>query len=318
MAHSTASAETTSLHRKVIIIGAGPAGYTAGIYTSRALLSPLILTGFSKGGQLSTTTDVENFPGFPEGIMGPELMEAMEKQAERFGATIKFEMVDKVDFSKRPFTLKTSDAEYTCDTVIIATGASPKYIGIPNEQELIGYGVSTCATCDGAFFRGKVVSIVGGGDSACEEALFLTRFASKVYLIHRRDELRASMIMQDRVKQNGKIEILWNKQVKEIFGSKEEGVTALTLVDTTTQELSKVEASALFVAIGHTPNSELFKGMLEMDENGYLITAPHSSKTNIEGVFACGDVQDHTFRQAITAAGSGCMAAIEVERFLAS
>ena len=286
------------------------------MYTARASLSPVIIHGPLAGGQLTTTTDVENFPGFPEGVMGPDLMQLMEKQAVKFGATVTVDTIVEADLSAKPITLKGQSGSYTCNTLIIATGAAPKYIGAKNERELLGYGVSTCATCDGAFFRNKVIAVVGGGDSACEEAAFLTRFGSKVYLIHRRDQLRASKIMQDRVLSNPKIEMVWNKHVLEVVGSKQDGVTALVLEDTKTKEHSTLLADALFVAIGHTPNSSLFKGQLEMDENGYLLHKPDSAETAVPGVYVCGDVQDHVFRQAITAAGSGCMAAIGAERWL--
>ena len=305
-------------HHKVIILGSGPAGLTAAVYTGRANLSPLLIHGPLPGGQLTTTTEVENFPGFPEGVMGPDLMQHMEKQATRFGTKIHVGVVTSVELSKRPFTLSTDTEKFTCDTLIIATGATPKYIGLPSEKALMGYGVSTCATCDGAFFRNQVIAVVGGGDSACEEANFLTRFGSKVLLIHRRDKLRASKIMQKRALKNPKIEPVWNKEVIEIVGSKEKGVSKLVLKDTVTGAQSEIGCNALFVAIGHTPNSQLFTKFLEHDENGYLKPQPNSTATNIEGVFACGDVQDHVFRQAITAAGSGCMAAIEAERWLES
>ncbi|MEN9845434.1 MAG: hypothetical protein RIS36_581 [Pseudomonadota bacterium] len=305
-------------HHKVIILGSGPAGLTAAIYTARASLNPLLIHGPLAGGQLTTTTDVENFPGFPEGVMGPELMQLMEKQAVRFGTTIAVDTIVKADLTQRPIKLEGQSGTYTCDSLIISTGAAPKYIGAQNERELLGYGVSTCATCDGAFFRNKIITVVGGGDSACEEASFLTRFASKLYLIHRRDSLRASKIMQDRVFENPKIEVLWNKGVVAVEGSKKDGVTALVLEDTKTKERSTLPADALFVAIGHTPNSQLFKGQLEMDENGYLLHKPDSPETNVPGVFVSGDVQDHVFRQAITAAGSGCQAAISAERYLES
>jgi thioredoxin reductase (NADPH) len=305
-------------HHKVIILGSGPAGLTAAIYTARASLNPLLIHGPLAGGQLTTTTDVENFPGFPEGIMGPELMQLMEKQAVRFGTTIAVDTIVKADVTQRPIQLEGQSGTYTCDSLIISTGAAPKYIGAQNERELLGYGVSTCATCDGAFFRNKIITVVGGGDSACEEASFLTRFASKLYLIHRRDSLRASKIMQDRVLSNPKIEVLWNKGVVAVEGSKKDGVTALVLEDTKTKERSTLPADALFVAIGHTPNSHLFKGQLEMDENGYLLHKADSPETNVPGVFVSGDVQDHVFRQAITAAGSGCQAAIGAERYLES
>lgn len=307
----------TTSHHRVLIMGTGPAGLTAAIYTARAGLNPLVIHGPLAGGQLTTTTDVENFPGFPEGVMGPDLMQSMEKQATRFGATVIQDTITSVDLKNRPFVLNAGKKTFTCDALIISTGASPKHLGLPREKELTGYGISTCATCDGAFFRQKLIAVSGGGDSACEEAHFLTRFGSKVYLIHRRDELRASKIMQERVLKNPKIEVLWNKIIEEVEGSKQEGLTALKLKDTKTGASSRLECHALFVAIGHSPNSQLFRPTLETDDNGYILTKSHSSKTNIEGVFACGDVQDHSYRQAITAAGSGCMAAIDAERWLA-
>jgi len=309
---------TRPIHHKVIILGSGPAGLTAAIYAGRASLSPLLIHGPLAGGQLTTTTDVENYPGFPEGVMGPELMQLMEKQAVRFGTSVAVDTIVKADLSKRPFTLTGQSGAYSCDALIISTGAAPKYIGAQNERELLGYGVSTCATCDGAFFRNKIIAVVGGGDSACEEASFLTRFASKLYLIHRRDSLRASKIMQQRVLSNPKIEVLWNKGVVSVEGSKKDGVTGLVLEDTATKQRSTLPADALFVAIGHTPNSQLFTDQLEMDENGYLLHKADSPETSILGVFVSGDVQDHVFRQAITAAGSGCQAAISAERYLES
>ncbi len=312
MSNPTAAAT----HHKVIILGSGPAGLTAAVYSARASLNPVLIHGPLAGGQLTTTTDVENFPGFPEGVMGPDLMQLMEKQATRFGTDVKVDTIVQADLSRRPFTLKGQSRSYTCDSLIIATGAAPKYIGAKNERELLGYGVSTCATCDGAFFRNKVIAVVGGGDSACEEASFLTRFASKLYLIHRRDSLRASKIMQQRVLSNPKIEMVWNKNVAEVQGDKQIGVTGLVLEDTRDGSTSLLQTDALFVAIGHTPNSQLFTEQLKMDENGYLLHKPDSTETNIPGVFVCGDVQDHVFRQAITAAGSGCMAAIGAERWL--
>lgn len=307
---------TTSTHHKVIILGSGPAGLTAAIYTARANLAPVLIHGPLPGGQLTTTTEVENWPGYEHGIQGPELMQVMEKQAKRFGLSTIVDQITTVDLKNRPFTLTGQGSSYTCDVLIIATGATPKYLGLPEEKELMGYGVSTCATCDGAFFRDRVIMVVGGGDSACEEASFLTRFGSKVLMVHRRDKLRASKIMQDRVLQNPKVEMVWNREVIGITGDRENGVTAVKLLDTTSKSEETVACDAVFVAIGHTPNSQIFKGQLKMDENGYLIPAPNSTQTDIPGVFACGDVQDHIFRQAITAAGSGCMAAIEAERWL--
>ena len=303
-------------HSKVLILGSGPAGLTAAVYTGRANLAPTLLHGPLPGGQLTTTTEVENFPGFPEGVMGPDMMQLFEKQAKRFGANIVVDTVASVELKKRPFELKSAKETYSCDSLIIATGAVPKYLGLKAEQELLGYGVSTCATCDGAFFRNKVIVVVGGGDSACEEAIFLTRFGSKVYLIHRRDQLRASKIMAQRVQEHPKIEVLWNKVPTDIVGTKQGGITKLVLKDTVKGDSSELSCDAVFIAIGHTPNSQLFKGMLEMDENGYIVPKPNSTVTNVPGVFACGDVQDHVFRQAITAAGTGCMAAIECERWL--
>jgi len=303
-------------HRKVIIIGSGPAGFTAAIYASRANLSPLLLRGPTPGGWLTITTEVENFPGFPKGVMGPELMQLMEDQAARFGTTLEVDTIQSVDLHARPFVLTGERGQYSCDALIIGTGATPRTLGIPGEKELTGYGVSTCATCDGAFFRNQVVALAGGGDSACEEAAFLSRFASKVYLIHRRDQLRASKIMQERVFENPKIEILWNKEILEVQGSKKEGVKAIVLRDNKSDETSNLETAALFVAIGHVPNTNLFQGLLETDSHGYLVTIPGTSKTNIPGVFVCGDVQDPVYRQAITAAGTGCMAAIDAERYL--
>lgn len=308
---------TSNEHHKVVILGSGPAGLTAAIYTARANLSPVLIHGPLPGGQLTTTTEVENFPGFPEGVMGPELMQLMEKQAVRFGTKIVVSQVTKAELTERPFKLTLSNNNtVSCDVLIIATGAAPRLLGIEAEKTLMGYGVSTCATCDGAFFRNKVIMVTGGGDSACEEATFLTRFGSKVILVHRRDQLRASKIMQDRVLNHPKIEVMWNRQIKDIVGSKQDGVTGVKALNTLTNAEETIPCDALFIAIGHIPNSHLFKGQLDMDENGYLTPTPGSARTNIPGVFACGDVQDHVWRQAITAAGSGCMAAIEAERYL--
>jgi thioredoxin reductase (NADPH) len=303
-------------HYNVIIIGSGPAGLTAAVYAARANLSPLVLEGLQPGGQLTITTDVENFPGFPEGIMGPDLMEKMREQAKRFGAKCEFDTVTEVDFQKRPFTVKTDTDSFTADTVIIATGASSQWLGLPSEAALMGHGVSSCATCDGFFFRGKEIVVVGGGDSAMEEANFLTRFASKVTVIHRRHELRASKIMQDRAFANPKIEFLWDTGVEEVLGSKDTGVTGLRVKNLKTNEESTFKTEGLFVAIGHKPNTDLFKGQIELHPNGYVKVTPGTVNTNIPGVFACGDVQDHHYRQAITAAGTGCMAAMDAEKYL--
>lgn len=307
---------STAEHHKVVIIGTGPAGLTAALYTARAGLSPVVFQGPEPGGQLMTTTDVENFPGFPDGIMGPEMMQKFQAQAERFGADLRYGMVTHVDFSERPFKLLVDEEiPILADTAIISTGASAKYLGLPNEKRLLGYGVSACATCDGAFFRNQEIAIVGGGDTAMEEALFLTRFASKVWLIHRRNEFRASKIMQERVLTHEKIEVIWNTAVEDVLGEK--GVEGLALRNLETNETSTLPVTGLFVAIGHKPNTEIFSGVIDMDETGYIRTKPDSSYTNIDGVFACGDAQDHIYRQAITAAGSGCMAAIDAERWLA-
>lgn len=300
----------------VIILGSGPAGLTAGIYTARADLSPLIVHGPLPGGQLMTTTDVENYPGFSKGIMGPELMDETRKQAERFGAKILEAQATKIDLSSNPFRLSFDDREELCKTLIIATGASPRLLGLDGEAKLMGYGLSTCATCDGAFFRDQEIVVVGGGDSACEESLFLTKFGKRVRLIHRRGELRASKIMANRVLSHPKIEMVWNHDLTKLHGDQKSGITGATLKNTQTGEPTDIQTNAIFYAIGHTPNSQLFKGLLEMDNNGYLLTQPQSTRTKIPGVFACGDVQDHVFRQAVTAAGTGCMAAIEAERYL--
>ncbi len=305
-------------HHHIIIIGSGPAGYTAAIYSARANLAPLLIQGSMPGGQLTTTTEVENYPGFVDGILGPDLMQEMENQAKRFGCNIKTALVEAVDLTVKPYKIKTAEETFTTDTIIIATGANPRYLDLPNEKSLIGFGVSTCATCDGAFYREQTIAVVGGGDSACEEALFLTRFAKKVYLIHRRDQLRASKIMQDRVFKNPKIELVWNSAVSELVGEKPAGLKKIILTNTLDQSKSELEISGIFMAIGHVPNSQLFETQLDLDTDGYIITSPDSTKTKIPGVFACGDVRDKVYRQAITAAGSGCMASIEAERYLES
>lgn len=306
--------------RDVIIIGSGPAGLTAAIYAARANMAPLVVEGEPSstsdqpGGQLMLTTDVENFPGFPEGIMGPELMTNFRSQATRFGAEFITKKVTRVDFTQRPFQVWTGEDRYVARTVIVSTGAQSLMLGLPNEEQLLGHGLSTCATCDGFFFRDQDIAVVGGGDSAVEEATFLTRFASKVYLIHRRDQLRASKIMRDRAFANPKLEILWNCQVVEIQG--EGKLSGVILEDSITHEQKPLAVQGLFIAIGHRPNTDLFRDHLTLKGNGYLVTEPDSSKTEIAGVFACGDVQDDYYRQAVTAAGSGCMAAIDAERWL--
>ncbi|PLX31224.1 MAG: thioredoxin-disulfide reductase [Ignavibacteria bacterium] len=307
-------------HRKVIIIGSGPAGLTAALYAARANLSPLVFEGSQPGGQLTITTEVENFPGFPEGITGPKLMDEMRKQAHRFGAESKYEHIDRVDFSERPFKVYVGDTGYTADSIIISTGASARLLGLDSEKEYMGFGVSACATCDGFFFKDLEVAVVGGGDTAIEEATFLTKFATKVTIIHRRDELRASKIMRERAEKNPKIEFKWNSVVTEVVGSEENGIKKLThlqLKDTNTGAMEELRVDGLFIGIGHSPNTSLFSDLLDMDDNGYLITRGKSTYTNIDGVFACGDVQDHVYRQAVSAAGSGCMASIDAERWLA-
>ncbi|MCR8660061.1 thioredoxin-disulfide reductase [Paenibacillus endoradicis] len=301
---------------KTVIIGTGPAGLTAAIYLARANMEPVVIEGWQPGGQLTTTTEIENFPGFPEGILGSELMSNMRKQAERFGATFKTGSVKSVDLSKRPFVLDVEGmGEVVAESVIISTGASAKYLGIPGEQENIGRGVSTCATCDGFFFRGKKIVMIGGGDSAMEEAGFLTRFASSVTLVNRRTELRASKIMQDRARDNEKIEWALNRTPVEVLANGM-GVTGLKVLNNETGEEEVIETDGVFVAIGHTPNTGFLNGQITTDDHGYIVVKPGTATTNIPGVFACGDVQDSTYRQAITAAGTGCMAALEAERFL--
>jgi thioredoxin reductase (NADPH) len=300
----------------VIIIGSGPAGFTAGIYASRADLKVLLLEGSQPGGQLTTTTEVENFPGFNEGIMGATLMSNMRLQAQRFGTKTLFEVVTSVDFSKKPFTIKTDSNTYQANSVIISTGAKARYLGLESENNLIGFGVSACATCDGFFFKGKEVVIMGGGDSAMEEANFLTKFASKVTIINRSEHFKASPIMLDRAKANSKISFILNKTIVEVLGDRNTGVTGLKLQDTTTKEITEFKTQGLFLAIGYTPNTELFKNQIDIDENGYINTKPNSTLTNVEGIFACGDVQDKKYKQAITAAGSGCMASLDAQRYL--
>ena len=303
-----------SERRKLVIIGSGPAGLTAATYAARANLAPMVIEGIAAGGQLMLTTDVENYPGFPDGIMGPELMIKMREQAARFGSEFVTADADRVDFSSAPFGVWVNGDEHRADAIIITTGASARMLGLPAEQRLLGHGVSTCATCDGFFFRDKALAIVGGGDSAIEEAIFLTKFATKVTLVHRRHELRASKIMQERAFANDKIAFLWNSVITDVNGDHQ--VESLDVRDVVTDETSKLDVDGLFVAIGHDPNTALFTDQLDLDENGYIVTEADSTRTSIGGVFAAGDVQDHVYRQAVTAAGSGCMAAIEAERWL--
>lgn len=302
-------------HTKVLILGSGPAGYTAAIYAARAQLDPIMIGGMAFGGQLMLTTDVENYPGFPEGVSGPEMMELFRKQAERFGTKLLYEDATEVDFSSRPFKVSTADQHFTADAVLVSTGASARWLGIDSEQRLMNNGVSACATCDGALFRNKAMAVVGGGDTAMEEALFLTRFATKVTLIHRRDELRASKIMADRAMNHELIDFAWNSEVKEVLG--DDFVTGVRLSDTRDASERDIDVEALFIAIGHQPNTSLFVGKLDLDDAGYIKVTPGTTQTSVEGVYACGDVSDPTYRQAVTAAGTGCMAAIESERWLA-
>lgn len=316
LGHESEQLQRAAEHTSVLIIGSGPAGYTAALYTARAELDPVVIAGLAFGGQLMLTTDVENYPGFPDGVTGPEMMELFQKQAERFGARILKEDAVAVDLDATPFRVETDEHRFTCDALIVATGASASWLGLDSEKRLMNRGVSACATCDGALFRGKAMAVVGGGDTAMEEALFLTRFASEVHVVHRRDELRASRIMQERARKNDKIHFVWDSVVEEVLGNDE--VRGARVRNVKTGEISELEVDALFVAIGHKPNTDLFQGKLRANESGYILVESGSSRTNIEGVFACGDVMDPTYRQAVTAAGTGCVAALDAERWLAS
>jgi len=305
-------------HHRVVILGSGPAGLTAAIYAARANLNPIVVSGNEPGGQLTITTEVENYPGYPEGVQGPEMMTEFQRQAERFGTQFKTGNVGRVDLSHRPFTLHLENGEVlSCDALIVATGAAARWLDIPSETKLRNRGVSACATCDGFFFRGKPLAVVGGGDTAVEEAIFLTNFATKVTLIHRRDELRASKVMQERALKHPKVELLWDSVVDEVLGSDEKGVTGLKVKNVKTGAVSELPVEGMFVAIGHTPNTQVFKGLLDMDDQGYLEVTPGRTFASVEGVFVCGDAADKVYRQAVTAAGTGCMAAIDAERWLA-
>jgi thioredoxin reductase (NADPH) len=313
---SKRSAGSGAEHHRLVIVGGGPAGYTAALYAGRAELAPVTVAGLQAGGQLMLTTDVENYPGFPEGVTGPALMELFQKQAERFGARVLLEDATRIDLARRPFRVETEERAFTCDALIFATGAAAKWLGIESEKRLQNRGVSACATCDGALYRGKAMAVVGGGDTAMEEALFLTRFATRVTVIHRRNELRASKIMQERARRNEKIDFVWNSVVEEVLG--DDFVTGVRVRDLETGAIRDLAVDALFVAIGHVPNTEVVRGQLELDDVGYVKVEPGTTRTSVEGVFACGDAMDPTYRQAVTAAGTGCMAAIDAERWLAA